>query len=78
MESELKNVLSLICFIILYCFFFFSGILVCLPLIRIFIDLTFRMLFNLHFQKWSKVTVKENDATIYSKIARGLRMRLRI
>ena len=26
------------------------------------------MLFNIYFQKWSKVTVKENDKTIYSKI----------
>ena len=30
------------------------------------------MLFNIHFQKWSYVTVKENDETIYSKITRGL------
>ena len=26
------------------------------------------MLFNIHFQKWSLVTVKENDETINSKI----------
>ena len=33
---------------------------------RIFIYLTFRMLFNIvHFQKWSLVTIKENDETIY-------------
>ena len=30
------------------------------------------MLFNIYFQKWSKVTVKENDKTIYSKITSAL------
>ena len=30
------------------------------------------MLFNIHFQKWSKVTVIENDETIqYSKKYKG-------
>ena len=35
---------------------------------RIFINLTFRMLFNIHFQKWSKVTVEENEAYETSSI----------
>ena len=38
---------------------------------RIFINLTFRMLLNIHFQKWSKVTPEDNDETIYSKINKG-------
>ena len=29
------------------------------------------MLFNVHFQKWSKVTVEDNDESIYKKIYKG-------
>ena len=29
------------------------------------------MLFNIHFQKWSKVTVEDNDDTICTKIYKG-------
>ena len=39
--------------------------------LRIFINLTFGMLFTLHFQKSSKVTVEDNDKTIYTKIYKG-------
>ena len=37
----------------------------------ILINLTFRVLFNIHFQKWPKVTVEDNDETIYTKIYKG-------
>ena len=32
-----------------------------------YINLTFRMLVNIHFQKWSKVTGTDYDKTIYTK-----------
>ena len=38
---------------------------------HIFINLTFRVLFNIHFQKRSKVAVEDNDETIYTKIYKG-------
>ena len=38
---------------------------------HIFINLTFRVIFNIHFQKWFKVTVEDNDGTIYTKIYKG-------
>ena len=38
---------------------------------RIFMNLTFRMLVNIHFQKWSKVTVTDYDETIDTKIYKG-------
>ena len=44
---------------------------------RIFINLTFRMLLNIHFQKWSKVTLEDNDETIYSKINKGSRKEIK-
>ena len=42
---------------------------------RIFINLTSCVLINIHFQKWSKVTVEDNDETIFTL---SMEMRLRI
>ena len=36
------------------------------------------MLLNIHFQKWSKVTLEDNDETILKKLTRGLEKRLTI
>ena len=32
---------------------------------------TYRMLVNIHFKKWSKVTVRDYDESIYTKFTRG-------